>query len=764
LIRKSQIENTMTDPIFDIFREEARDHLGALEKGFLDLESAEIHVRRPLIDNLFRHAHSLKGDARAIGVGPLQSASQILEDILDAMRGAPDQISQELINQGLARRDLVRQAYQNWEQSMDAEGASEPDVQSVIEASQAETASPVLPAKPAPDSPDGPQPQRATQPVSPAQAQPETFPAATETMPAAHSDENFTVRVPSHRLDRMLNLAGEIRISQRVFDNIEVRLSVLHDSLKQLPLGSRHQRSVSDTEVAQLRAALLNWQSQMTDQLRHVESELRKKATREELLVESLESDIRHARLLPLTMLTDSLRRLVRDLAQSLGKSIRYDVDVGKIMLDKAVIEALREPMLHLIRNAADHGLEPPDERRAAGKPEEGRIRIEATRQGESVAICISDDGRGLNYDRIRERVRKIGGIAESDLLALTSQELTKFLFEPGFSTANAGEISGRGVGLDVVQTKVRQLHGTLELVPGSGVADSGSSPRNSNRVESGTTFVIRVPVTISTVRILTVLSGGQYYGIPTSAIVRTGCATEQSLHELEGSLVLSIEGQPVRWVPLSDLLGTSGGTPSNSGAMRPYLLIGNGSRHVAVVVDDLEDESEVLLKPLGFPLSGLAGIIGGAVRPDGSVQVVLDIANVAFGKPEHRVNRPTHLPRVSGRIMVVDDSPTTRMMLRNVFTAAGYMVRTACDGIDALERLRTQLVDLVVSDVEMPRMNGLDLTRHVKARLGLPVILVTGREKEEHRREGLEAGADAYVVKSSFEGEGLLEVVKQFV
>ncbi len=760
----------MTDPIFDIFREEAREHLGSLERGFLDLESAEVQVRRPLIDNLFRHAHSLKGDARAIGVGPLQSASQILEDTLDAMRGAPEQINLELINQGLAQLDLVRHAYQTWEHSMDADVASEQDIQSEIKAFQAETASPVPLATPVPDSLDEPTPQRTAQPQSaapPASAalsQAEAVPAAPEVTSATHRDENFTVRVPSQRLDRMLNLAGEIRISQRVFDNIEVRLSVLHDSLKQLPLGSRHRRSVSDTEVAQLRAALLNWQSQMTDQLRHVESELRKKATREELLVKSLESDIRHARLLPLTMLTDSLRRLVRDLAQSLGKSIRYDVDVGKIMLDKAVIEALREPMLHLIRNAADHGLEPPAERQAAGKPEEGRIRIEATRQGESVAIRISDDGRGLNYDRIRERVRQIGGIDESDLLALTPQELSKFLFEPGFSTANAGDISGRGVGLDVVQTKVRQLHGTLVLVPGSGVADTGSSPRNSDRVESGTTFVISVPVTISTVRILTVLSGGQYYGIPTSAIVRTGSATEQSLRELEGSLVLSIEGQPVRWVPLCDLLGTSGRTPTNSAVMRPYLLIGNENRHVAVVVDDLEDESEVLLKPLGFPLSGLAGIIGGAVRPDGSIQVVLDIANVAFGKPEHREVRQGRLPRVSGRIMVVDDSPTTRMMLRNVFTAAGYMVRTACDGVDALERLRTQLVDLVVSDVEMPRMNGLDLTRHVKARLGLPVILVTGREKEEHRREGLEAGADAYVVKSSFEGEGLLEVVKQFV
>ena len=765
----------MTDPVFDIFREEAREHLGALEKGFLDLEAAAVEARRSLIDNLFRHAHSLKGDAKAIGVMPLQRAAQILEDILDGMRSAPENINQELINQGLAQLDVVRRAYEVWQQNMEADGENNGDrpadavATSAAQTNSAAVAAPVATSSTAAVTSVSaiPAPVAVVPVVSPTT---KSAPPPTETVVATSGprDENFTVRVPSERLDRMLNLAGEVRISQRISDSIQDRLTVLHESLEQLPLGSRRRVQATDRDLNQLRAALANWQSQISDQLRHVESELRKKATREELLVESLEADIRQARLLPLVMLTDSLRRSIRDLAQTLGKQIRYDVDVGKIMLDKAVIEALREPLLHLIRNAADHGLETPAERVAAGKSEEGRIRIEASRRGELVAISVSDDGRGIDYDKIRDRVRRNGGIEEADLLELTHRDLAKYLFQPGFSTAEAGDVSGRGVGLDVVQTEVHRLHGTLDLVSGASASRrSGSTtapPHDSDASGAGTTFVITVPVTISTVRILTVLSGGQYYGIPTSTIIRTGSAAEHSLRELEGSLVLSIEGQPVRWVPLCDLLGTTGAAPMNNGTMRSYLLVEHEGRQVAVVVDDLEDESEVLLKPLGFPLNGLAGIVGGAVRPDGSVQVVLDVTSVAFGKIEHHSERPTRQAHVSGRIMVVDDSPTTRTMLRNVFTAAGYLVRTACDGVDALERLRSQLVDLVVSDVEMPRMNGLDLTRHIKAKLGLPVILVTGKEKEEHRREGLEAGADAYVVKSSFEGEGLLEVVKQFV
>jgi two-component system chemotaxis sensor kinase CheA len=282
------------------------------------------------------------------------------------------------------------------------------------------------------------------------------------------------------------------------------------------------------------------------------------------------------------------------------------------------------------------------------------------------------------------------------------------------------------------------------------------------SRSGEGTTITLTVPVSVATVRIVTVLVGGQYYGIPSSAIVRTGRATRDELRDLEGVRVLPVEGKPVRWLHLAELLGVS--APAPESRAWSYLLIDRQGKQLAAAVDDLEDEAEVLLKPLGFPLQGTPGVLGGTVRADGSVQLVLDLANALLAPQPHRA-APARVEKTPGaRILVVDDSPTTRAVLRNVLTAAGYTVRTATDGHDALERLRTQPVDLVVSDVEMPRLGGLDLTRQIKARFGLPVILVTGREREEHRREGLAAGADAYVVKSTFEGEGLLDVVKQLV
>ncbi len=699
----------MADPIFDIFREEARDHLGALERGFLDLETADdVDARRTLIDGLFRHAHSLKSDAKVVGLGDLKQAAQTLEDVLDDLRDHPDHIRRESIDLGLSRFDQVRQAFEQWRI---AEGKG---------ASPGGRDEPALPDEPTP-APGTPSPPRRED---------------ANAVPVA--EESFTVKVTSERLDRMLNLAGEVRISQGSGAAIAEQLRDVRNGLSRFVQAGARQASAETRHF--IETAL--------DQVRRIEDSLRKKRVREDLLVESLEADIRQARLLPLAMLADSLRRAVRDLAQSLGKEICYEADVGKILLDKAVIESLREPLLHLVRNAADHGVETPAERRAAGKPAAATIRLAASPRGPLVRIAISDDGRGIHHERVRQRLQQRGDLDETQLNSLTEDELHVRLFQPGFSTAPAGEVSGRGVGLDVVLDTVRRLQGHVEVQSQAGW---------------GATFVITVPMTVATVRIMTVLVGGQYYGIPSTAIIRTGRATREQLRELEGHPILPLDGQPVRWAPLADWLGAAATPRIGANHAWSYVLIERQGVRLAVAVDDLEDESEVLLKPLGFPLQGLPGVVGATIRSDGAVQLVLDLSSIAFA-PRNVAATPAPDVRPAAKILVVDDSPTTRAVLRNVFTAAGYAVRTAADGVDALERLRTQRVDLVVSDIEMPRLGGLDLTRQIKTRFGLPVILVTGREKEEHRREGLEAGADAYVVKSTLEGAGLLDVVRQFV
>jgi two-component system, chemotaxis family, sensor kinase CheA len=710
----------MVEPVLDIFREEAREHLHALEKGFLDLETAQAtEGRRALIDSLFRHAHSLKGDAKAVGLLTLKEAAQSLEDLLDALRSHPEDVNPTRVNEGLAKFDEVRAAYEAWQRAGIAQPAAEPVA--------AQPAAPFT--APAPPN------------IAPVEAAPPTSRLASASAAAvgpAMPEESFTVRVSSDRLDRMLNLAGEARISQRSTSAVQGRLSDLSDHLAGCVRECPHQSPEENRQAFEF----------ALDQVRRISNEIHNRHVGQELLLEGLEADIRQARLLPLLMLTEAMRRAVRELSQSLGKAIRYEVDVGQILLDKAVIEALRDPLLHLIRNAADHGIELPAERAAAGKPSEGVIRIQASQQGPVVRITVSDDGRGVDYQRVRARLRRTGELSDEDMQQLPDHDLIPHLFKPGFTTASAGEVSGRGVGLDVVADTVRKLQGTVAL--------ETSSP-------AGTTFAITVPVTISSIRVLTVSTGSQTFGIPSSAVVRTGRAKRQDLREFEAGFILNVDGEPLRWAHLADLLGIASSHLAANSDTWSYLLVKQHGRQLAVAVDDLEDESEVLLKPLGFPLGGQPGMLGATIRSDGSVQLVLDLASSSFTSGETKASRTRTPVRQARRIMIVDDSPTTRAIMLNLFTAAGYAVVTATDGLDALERLRTHPVDLVVSDVEMPRLNGFDLTRQVKLKFGLPVILVTGREKEEHRREGLEAGADAYVIKSTFEGQGLLDVVEQF-
>ena len=685
------------DGIIDLFREEATEHLAALEKGFLDLEAAaSADQRESIIDRLFRHAHGLKGAARAVELLDIQQTAQLLEDTLDELRENPETVTTDDIEQGLAQFDELRNAFDQWQ------GVETPS-------------------------------------------------ATTETLEpqeiASAPEDVFTVRVSSSRLDRMLSEAGELRISQRSADLHARQLATLGEHLRESPIADLLLPTATSQQVT---SAIGHWQSAMLDELKRIQNALHNKRVREELLLESLEDDIQEARLLSLSILAESMRRPVRDLAQSLGKSIRYEIDVGTVLLDKAVIEALKDPLLHMIRNAAHHGIEEPQTRRAAGKPEEGRLLLQAKRRGDRVHIEVRDDGHGVDFERIRERVLQMDQLDESEVAELEDQELAAFLFRAGFTTAaEADEISGRGVGLDAVHDAVRRLHGNVGL--------KSTSP-------AGTTFLIDVPVTISTLRILTVTSGGQCFGIPSSSIVRTSLVEPGDLRQLEGCLILTVDGEPVPWVTLADLVGSPVEDASDPDHAIPYVLTSLEGRRLAVGVDDAEDEREVILKPLGFPLNGMSGIVGGTVRPDGSVQIVLDLASAAFQRERARRSLAGRSSKRAARILVVDDSPTTRNIIRNVLAAAGYSVRTAANGVDALERLRYQPVDLVVTDVQMPRMNGCELTREIKSQFRLPVILVTGMEKEEQRREGLAAGADAYIVKSTFEGAGLLEVIKQFV
>ncbi len=705
----------MFDDIFNIFQDEAAEHLRCLEEGLLDLEqSAHDDSSRPLIDSLFRHAHSLKGDARALGLETLEAVARILEDQLDPFRRDPDGISRESIAAALRAVDAVKQAFADWRAELAGpEGASNVGLARAVAAEPA----------PASQQPGGlPNAAEATE-------EPESRPTGA---PATEA----TVRVPAEKLDRMLSTAGEIRIVRR---SREESLEIVRHLRQQL-LGIR--QTIRD-QIPDARTTIEG----VLDHFRRLERELRKADLREQLLIESLESDIREARLLPLSLLADTFRRVVRDLAESLGKQVRYRTDVAAVLLDRSVLDALREPLMHLLRNAVDHAIESPEERAAAGKPAEGTITLAASLHGDYATLTLSDDGRGLDFQRIRRRLLESGAMTASDLESATDEDLINQIFEPGFTTAPTGTVSGRGVGLDVVRAVLRRLHGDVEIASTSA---------------AGTTLRLRVPVSISTGRIVTVRAGGHLFGIPSSHVVRTGRVATDRLERFEAGWLLPGSSEAVPVLHLTQLLQLEDLRPAQLSSVLEYLLVAAEDRRVALAVDELVEEGDVVIKPLGYPLTDCPGVLGGAIQADGTAKLILDVAHLARQKPAAITTQTPAAPR--GRILVVDDSPTTRTILKNLFHSAGYHVRTAIDGIDALEQMRRHPVDVVVTDFEMPRLNGIDLTRRVKAEYGLPVILVTAREQESDRRQGLEVGADAYVVKSTFDDTSLVSIVRDFV
>ncbi|MBI1722657.1 MAG: response regulator [Gemmatimonadetes bacterium] len=461
---------------------------------------------------------------------------------------------------------------------------------------------------------------------------------------------------------------------------------------------------------------------------------------------------VRRLRMRPFLDACEALPRAVRDLAATAGKRAQLRIIGGDVEADRAVLDGLREAILHLVRNAVDHGIEPPASREQAGKPPVGTVTVAAALKGDRIVVTVADDGAGLNAEAIRGELERRG-------LPVPAQEhdLGRALFEGGLSTrAEATSISGRGVGLDIVRAAAQRIRGSVSVTWTQG---------------HGTTFTLECPPTLATVRALLVAVGTQTLAIPTSHVERLFRLRPEEIRHAEGRDVIASPGGPVPLVALARLLPPLVERPV-AGPV-PVVMLVAGERRLAAAVDDLISEQEVVLRPLRRERQPLPHLSGAALLGTGRVALVLNpvalIAaglglaagpglNVAETKPEGPAKR---------RILVVDDSITTRTLEQSILDAAGYDVRTAVDGADGWKVLQEHGCDLVVADIEMPRMDGFALCEAIRASKRfkeLPVVLVTALETEEHRARGLEVGADAFIGKSSFDQQNLLDTVRQLL
>jgi two-component system chemotaxis sensor kinase CheA len=463
-------------------------------------------------------------------------------------------------------------------------------------------------------------------------------------------------------------------------------------------------------------------------------------------VINQLQEVTERTRMVPVGTLEPILHRTVRDAARAAGKDVRWEIVGDDVEVDRGVLEELVSPLLHLVRNSVGHGVELPEVRSAAGKPARASVRLHATQVGSKVVIAISDDGAGINVAAVRAAAAKSG----IDVSGLSERESLQLIFRSGISTARVlTEDSGRGVGLDVVATAVAAVHGEVEVLNHPGL---------------GAEFRIVVPITLTVVPCLIVSIAGQSFALPLHRIIRMLDA--QLVQVVSGRKLAVIDGLAV---PVSNL-GTLLGLPAVDGG--PWVLLGSSGDAHAFQVETVLQKRDVVVRGLTGRLRDLKAVSGASIEPNGSILLVLDVSALiersdAIAETTSRAVDKASEPVRQLSVMVVDDALMVRELQRSILERGGYSVRTASDGAEALAMLADQPADLVVTDLEMPNVDGFVLTSSIRAHprlANIPVLIVSSRASEEDHQRGLDAGADGYIVKASFDEAGLLSAVSRLL
>lgn len=760
------------------FKVEADEHLKGISAGLLELEKcAEPERQRALIEIIFREAHSLKGAARAVDLQEVETLCQAMEGVFSALKKkelstsaglfdllqeAVDLLERVLPDAGAARtheeKVLQRQLITRLEEAMKG---------GVIADSPKEVPSP----PPLPGTADEEETPPPRPPVSP-------LPKAAPTVLLPDTVRVSTARLTSVLLQSEEMLSAKLASSQRVLDMRSAGVAFgawKKEWARVRPLvqggklaGSRGKITGGGEEERSLSRILdfLLWNS---DFIKSLESRFKAEVKSAEQdsrvlgsMVNNLLGDMKKVLMFPFSSLLEILPKIVRDLARESGKKIDLSISGEEIEIDRRILEEMKDPLIHLVRNCIDHGIESPGERKAKGKPPCGMIKVAILPKDDKVELTIVDDGAGISLNGVRAALLKSRILPAERVDELGDQELLTQVFQSGVTTSPIiTELSGRGLGLAIVREKVEKLGGTVSVV---------SAP------DLGTTFRIVLPLTVATFRGLLVRLGESHFVLPAMHVNRVLRVKPEEIKCVENRETISLNGEAVALTRLAAVLELPApASGAKATALLPIVLLTSADSRIAFLVDEVLGEQEVLLKGLGRQLSRVRNVAGATVLGNGRVAPILNVTDlmksaVKIAAFSSRPGRDTAIDLTAEpprSVLVVEDSITTRMLLKNILEAAGYRVVTAVDGLDALTSLKSGTFDIVVSDIEMPRMNGFDLTAKIRSDKGLadlPVILVTALASREDREHGIDAGANAYIVKSSFDQSNLLEVMKKLI
>ena len=701
------------------FVEEARERLAGLVEGIRSFEGGG-EEGPALIDGMFRAVHTVKGSAKMLGQSGIGETAHRLEDLLDALRGGRVEGTPDLTRALFRGADALAALVERLAAGEERPPADEEAIAvlaAFLGSSENEAEPKVLPAEPEPTPPQAPR-EEPPQPV------------------ASHIAESVRVRV--EKLDDLIRLAGEGLAAR-------ARAASRVDELGEI----EHMAFPAGADAAE-RLRMLR------DRIGQFRRSLRADFLAREAIDAELQGAALAMRMLPLSIVFEPAARMAREIARSLGKELDCVVSGAELELDRQIIDRLGEPVLHLLRNAIDHGVEEPARRSAAGKPPRGRIELTARQAEGAVVVEVRDDGGGLPIEAIRQKAVRIRAVAAEKAASLSAREIADLVFLPGFSTSPlVTDLSGRGVGLDVVRkTVVDELKGnvTVDSTPGKGC-----------------TFSLRLPSTLAVMRVLFARAGREIFCFASHDVAGIVDVEEGEIIDLVGGRAAVIRDEFVPIIGLAETLGAPEGAakPGPRKGLR-LVVVNDGSERLALAIDELVDERDAVVKPLPSHMRS-ASLVSGIVATGENELICL--LNAPSLLRRSRAARGSGARREAVRqeegpveILIVDDSLNTREIERDVLEAHGYSITLAVDGFDGLEKARERRFDAVLTDVEMPRMDGFTLTERLRAEESYrdtPIVNLTSRSRDEDRKRGIKAGADAYIVKGDFEQGSLLETLR---
>jgi len=740
--------------LLSTFKAEAEEHLKAIISGLIELEKdLSPEIKMEMIETVFREAHSLKGAARSVSMSDVEAICQSLESVFSALKRQEINLYPmvfDTLHQGVDTLNKMIFSPQGNESVSGDKIIEIKELLAKIEAGE------LIELK---------------KPIGEIRG-----PAAEQVHPSTG-----TVRIAAEKMVGLLLqteeiVAAKLALSHHVEDIRDLvlmfetwnkewskKFPAIQDFRRRL-----EKKSIKGNNEAQIEGQGLKLLEFIDSTQTHIKSiegklhEFKRQADHDRystgLMIDHLLEEVKKTLMLPFSALVETFPKLIRDLSHEQDKEVELQVSGEEVEIDRRILDGIRNPFIHLIRNSLDHGIEKPEERVSHKKKRAGKVNIVISRiEGNKVEIVFSDDGRGIDLQKVKEISVKRGFISPTDAEKLSEQEIVLLTFQSGVSTSSfITDISGRGLGLAIVREKIQQLGGQVSI---------------ESRPKEGTSFTIVIPVTLATFRGVLVKGAEQLFVIPTAHIERVIRTKRDEIKTVENRETISLNGLTVPVLRLSDVLELS--AKQEEGLFVQVLVVELSGKRIGFVIDEVLNEQEFLIKNFNQYLSRIRNVAGATILGSGKVVPILNVSDLmmsamksSIGLFKADISRKEEVEEKK-LILVVEDSITSRMLLKNILESSGYTVKTAVDGIDAVTQLKTETFDLVVSDVDMPRMNGFDLTAKIRSDKKLsetPVVLVTALEARADRERGIDVGANAYIVKSSFDQSNLLEVVRRLI